>query len=478
MRKVILVVGLSITAALPAFAQTSSTFKGIQQNSTASCSPPILGNNGTVSITCYGVGSEAQAYLEGKLSELLKQVQQIRDVQEITRDDGRTIRNQNDLIDTLRQQAESWAKRYREELAKKPSDEVEKNARELIKNLRFDEAQAILQQEETKEQPDLARAASTETAIASISILKFDWKAAFPHLEKAFNYQPENIDYADMLGLAAYFTGNYSAAERGWRTSLRLYRELATTDPKNNQQVATILNNLGNVYAEANRNDEAEKSLLESLKIRRELAQNDPTMRSEVASSLSNLAIIYDDTDRKAQAEQFYKDSIATYRQIPPGDASFDPSRLAGVLNSIGVLYYYSPGRGKDALSAYKESIEIYRRLASQSPEYNIDLAMGLLNMGLAYDELNQEANADPPYNESISILEEFTKDKPIDYLAFLSKSLIQLGDHYVKFNANQKAESAYLKVLNIRRRQTAEDPHWRGPLYSIVFTLAELYDM
>src|ERR1700693_5389861 len=76
--------------------QTSS----IEQHSEGACSPPIVNNEGHVSISCQGIDETALRYLENKLSERLSE--QLRGLD----DSGRTIRNLNDLNENLRQQAD------------------------------------------------------------------------------------------------------------------------------------------------------------------------------------------------------------------------------------------------------------------------------------------------------------------------------------------------------------------------------------
>jgi hypothetical protein len=83
----------------------------IEQRSEGACSPPIFNNSGQVSINCPGVDEKALHYLESQLSE---QFHRLSEQLHSLNDSQRTIRNLNDLNDTLRQQADDWARRYRE----------------------------------------------------------------------------------------------------------------------------------------------------------------------------------------------------------------------------------------------------------------------------------------------------------------------------------------------------------------------------
>src|SRR3954463_3181635 len=83
---------------------STASSQDIRQHSAGTCSPPIVNNQGTISISCPGVAPEALRYLENQLSEQFRKLsEQLRSLD----DSARTIRNLNDLAD-------EWARRYRE----------------------------------------------------------------------------------------------------------------------------------------------------------------------------------------------------------------------------------------------------------------------------------------------------------------------------------------------------------------------------
>ena len=128
----------------------------IDQRSEGACSPPMVNNSGKVTINCPGVDKEALRYLEGKLSEEFRQLgQQLHSLN----DSQRTIRNLNDLNDNLRQQADDWARRYRELAARLASDggEEDKQAHALIRQGEFAKAEAILEKLATKQEAEVLR---------------------------------------------------------------------------------------------------------------------------------------------------------------------------------------------------------------------------------------------------------------------------------------------------------------------------------
>src|ERR1700731_1915504 len=136
-----LVSGLNVWAAPPL-----PNIGSIDQHSEGACSPPIVDNQGQVSISCEAVDKKALRYLEKQLSE---QFRRLREQVHSLDDSTRTIHNLNDLNDNLRQQADDWARRFRElsaRLAESGDDSLQaKQAHELIQQGEFDKAEPILQ---------------------------------------------------------------------------------------------------------------------------------------------------------------------------------------------------------------------------------------------------------------------------------------------------------------------------------------------
>jgi tetratricopeptide (TPR) repeat protein len=94
-------------------------------------------------------------------------------------------------------------------------------------------------------------------------------------------------------------------AERAYEEALSIYRELSAVGPDVYQPfVATVLTNLGLLYAETNRMDKAEEAYAEALSIRRTLAGINPdAFLPDVVVTLFNLAALYNNTKRFKEAE-------------------------------------------------------------------------------------------------------------------------------------------------------------------------------
>ena len=112
-----------------------------------------------------------------------------------------------------------------------------------------------------------------------------------------------------------HYTNNndYSAAEASYKEALEIRRELA----KKNRDaylpdVATTLNNLGNLQSNNNDYSAAEASYKEALEIRRESAKkNRDAYLPNVATTLINLSIFYqDNVPNKELSLKYAKEAV------------------------------------------------------------------------------------------------------------------------------------------------------------------------
>ena len=319
---------------------STASSQDIQQHSAGACSPPIVNNQGKISISCPGVAPEALRYLENQLSEQFGRLnEQLRSLD----DSARTIRNLNDLNENLRQQADEWARRYRElsvRLAESADNSTQaQQARALIQQGEFAKAEAILQQLATKAEDDVSRAATYQYDLGDVAMLRFNPDTALPHYEKAFRYRPDNPLYADGYARAAYTERNYAEAERGWIAALQLSRDLAAQNPAAYRpNVATTLNNLGILYSVTGRLAEADKAYSEALTIRRDLAtQNPAAYRPNVANTLNNLGILYRDTGRLAEADKAYSEALTIYRDLEASNPTY-ASRITSLTRALAEI--------------------------------------------------------------------------------------------------------------------------------------------
>ena len=106
---------------------------------------------------------------------------------------------------------------------------------------------------------------------------------------------------------------------------MRIYRELAKTNPAFRPDLAGSLNNLGIRYSELGRRAEALAPTEEAVTIRRELAKTNPAFRPDLAGSLNNLGIRYSELGRRAEALAPTEEAVSIYRELAKTNPAFRP---------------------------------------------------------------------------------------------------------------------------------------------------------
>ncbi|MHB8269778.1 tetratricopeptide repeat protein [Bradyrhizobium sp.] len=464
---------LGVWLMVPSFAlaQAKPEIRDIQQKS-GSCSALSVSNQGTIVINCPGIDPEFAAALTSRLDELYRQLRQLNEIGAETK---QVFRNQNELIDFLRQEAKDAIERYQKLLASLPDDKNGKLAREFIQRGELDQAEALLQSEAIKEQQGIKQAAETQFRLGSIYALKLNWTGARPYFKKAFSLVPDDVFYAESFGVASYVSGQLSDAEMAWTAALKLYRERGSGDPSAEGDVATILSNIGSLYADTNRIDAAEKAFNESLKMRRQLAVRDPSYRGLVASTLYNLANLYDSVRRDAESKQSFEDSIAVYREAVASNPDEFTPRLALALSRLG-YFYYQRNRKEEAEKYYKDAYFTFRTLAERNPLHRAELATAENDLAWFYAEEGKLTDAEKAYAEALNIFRELQQGDANGFQWQMARALGGLADIYASKNNKPEAEKAYSEGLALRRSLAGRDSSYRIFVANALINLGVFY--
>ena len=266
------------------------------------CSPAVADIEGNVTIECHGV-------------------------------DPRALRHLNDLLDQKNlklkeklREAEEWAKKYREleqRLAAESKDsELASQAQALMRTGQLEEAGAILDRLIEAGELEVDRIASYQYSRAQVYMLQFRPLQALPHYAKAYQYRPENPEYVNAYALALHKQNQYLKAEPVYSEALKAYRKLAESNPAAYlPYVATTLNNLGALFRDTQRLDQAQAAYQEALGIRRKLAESNPAAYlPDVALILNNLAVLFYQTQRLDKAEAAYQEALGIRRKLAESD--------------------------------------------------------------------------------------------------------------------------------------------------------------
>ena len=244
----------------------------------------------------------------------------------------------------------------------------------------------------------------------------------------------------------------------------------------NHPAVATILNNLANLYDAQGNYAESKPFHQRALTIREKALGPD---HPDVANSLNNLAVLYRNQGNYVDAELLLQRTLAIYKRVrEPNhpDIARSPNNLAeiykaqgnytdaapllqqaltiykktfgsnhpkvaGVLNNLSGLYH-AQGRHTEAELSLQQTLAIYERTLPDHPE----VATVLSNLAVLYSKQGNYAEADTLLTRALAILEKkLGRDHPQVALIFFNLAAI-----YHAQGNRTKAVSNYQRALSI----------------------------
>jgi tetratricopeptide (TPR) repeat protein len=497
----LLLTAAGLVVGWPSAAADSPEIGSVEQHSEGACSPPIINNQGHVSISCPGVAPEALRYLENSLTEQLSRLdERLSHLEE----SDRTIRNLNELSDNLRKQADDWAQRYRElstrQAESQNDSEQAKQAHELIQQGEFAKAEEILEALATKEEDDVVRAAATQYDLGTLAMLRFDPPGALPHYEKAFRYQPDNLTYTITYARAAYGERHYldaekainqaldaekisgnrgppdrrfaiaatllmlgeahmgmsrsAAAEKVFSQATQICRELATSDPASDtyrQLLANAQLDSGLLYFDAGRSKEAETALSDALVSERDLAKRSyPGAKVQLVTILNDLAMVYGQTNDNTKGENLAKEALQLSSELSSTNLMVSRQFVSTTEINLGGLYI-NMLRFEEAENIYKDALKIRKDLASHAPgAFRPDVAKILVDLSIVYELTNKFTDAEKALNDAIEIYRDEAQRNPDSFGGALADALIRIASLRKKNGQLKEEKEALTEAKNI----------------------------
>lgn len=247
---------------------------------------------------------------------------------------------------------------------------------------------------------------------------------------------PESLEVATSLvnvaGIQAART-QQEAAEASYLEALAIRRARL---PEGDEAVALTLNNLGVLYREMGRPDEAITTLRESVEARRSLHGDRPHLG--LGASLNNLAGALEEAGRFAEAESLYLESLEMRTAL------LEPAHpyVLGIRNNLAGLAMQT-GRPERAAAEYADLVAIMR--SEDFPPMRLAQVLSSHGMALVRAERIEEALALLRESEAI-IAREMGAEHVL--LAFPRQSL---ADAYARLGRSRDAERLYRAALAVR---------------------------
>ena len=250
----------------------------------------------------------------------------------------------------------------------------------------------VYEEFKTREQQNEVRVLKELIEAAQI---QFSFGEARSFYERLIELSPtveHHFEYAYLL----QSLNDFEKARHHYEEALQIHRELAQQNPEAYlPDVATSLNNLGNLLSDTNDLKKAQDYYEEALQIRRELAQQNPeAYLPDVAESLNNLGVLLSDTDDLKRAQDYYEEALQIRRELAQQNPEAYLPDVATSLNNLTILYLELEKK-EDAEKAYQEAHDIYQKLASRHPRayeiaYTGILAIGFGLLGKPMEDLEK----------------------------------------------------------------------------------------
>lgn len=266
-------------------------------------------------------------------------------------------------------EANEWAKRYKDleaRLAQRINERgLAGQAEEYLHQGDLEKAGTILDQilSTEEKQGDLTAANHYNRALAFE--LQFRFAEASPHLQRAYQDRPGDVDYGLEYSMVLFRQARWVEAEPVMLAVLQNVLQLAKANPATYQPYAAIiLNKLAKMYSAARQVKEAEAADQEALDLYRQLTKaNAAAYQPDMAGTLNDLAMLHLVMGRSAEAESEIGEAVSINRERWRASPDLAGDDLAGSLLADAIVQ----GQVKQASTAICALLFEAERVAQDS---------------------------------------------------------------------------------------------------------------
>jgi CHAT domain-containing protein/Tfp pilus assembly protein PilF len=230
--------------------------------------------------------------------------------------------------------------------------------------------------------------------------------------------------------------GDLDAAEPLLREALQVLRQVCVGRP--DPQLATVLNNLGDLSFQQGDYAQSVDFNLQALQMRLQLFGPD---HPDIAESCSNLALACERRGETARALAYGQRAQEVLRKA----GKTDGPEMATVLSNLGHIYE-TCGEIDRAIRAHQASLALWVR---GNGDANPDVAIALNNLGGLYDEKGSPEEALRCFRRALPIVKRFRGDQHDDVASVLNS----IGKTRSRAEDYDRALAAFEESLAIRRK-------------------------
>jgi serine/threonine protein kinase/tetratricopeptide (TPR) repeat protein len=238
--------------------------------------------------------------------------------------------------------------------------------------------------------------------------------------------------------------------------------------PAYREDLATCLNNRGNLLAEFGKRQEAEQAYRRALELQTSLAETfpgTPSYRHDLARSHYNLARLLAILGRRDAAEEQFRRAVDLREALVAASPRVATYRdeLAASYDALGMLLK-GHGNLPKAEQALRRALELRAKLATDSPdnpEARLDLAKSHLNVGNLLAEIGQRPAAERSYRQALEIQDKLVAKFPSmpTYRGDQATTHINLANLLARYGETGPAERSYQQAVNAFEKLATDCP-------------------
>jgi len=238
--------------------------------------------------------------------------------------------------------------------------------------------------------------------------------------------EEDKIAFNILMGNCYFFLSKLNEAEKHFKEVLNILKR-AENKMEKLPAKSTALGNIGNIYHNLGKPDEALGCYRQALEINRKLGYEQGT-----AHNLNNIGTLYNELGKHDEAFKCQKEALEIGKKYK------DEQIIANSLNNIGVIYTDS-GKPEEALKLFQEALEL-----NEKNKYKEGIANVFNNLGLAYSKLRETDQALNYYERALKV------NKKIGYKEGIATNLGNIGLIYITLGKSEEALKYYQEALEV----------------------------
>ncbi|MBU4601619.1 tetratricopeptide repeat protein [bacterium] len=238
--------------------------------------------------------------------------------------------------------------------------------------------------------------------------------------------EEDKIGFNILIGNCYYFLSKLNQAEKHFKESLNILKRVENKIAKLPAKSAA-LGNIGNIYHNLGKPDEALEYYQQALEINRKLGYE-----QGVAQNLNNIGTLYNELGKYDEALKCQEEALEVSQKFK------DEQAIANSLTNIGIIYTDS-GKHEEALKLFQEALEI-----NEKNKYQEGIANVFNNIGLAHSNLKETDQALNYYQKALKI------NKKIGYKEGIATNLGNIGLIYITLGKPEEVLKYYQEALEI----------------------------